>query len=197
MSSDRVGTIAGVDEVGRGPLAGDVLAAAVVLPDRHGISGIVDSKKISPKRRSMLSELIKEHAVAWQTGRASVEEIDEINILQASLLAMKRAVEQLGCKPDMVLVDGNRTPELAYPCESIIGGDSSIEVISAASIIAKVERDREMEQLDDIYPEYGFRRHKGYPTKQHLEALKKYGPCPIHRKSFAPVRRILALSRAM
>jgi ribonuclease HII len=197
MSSDRVGTIAGVDEVGRGPLAGDVLAAAVVLPDKHGIAGIVDSKKISPKRRSMLSGLIKEYAVAWQTGRASVEEIDEINILQASLLAMKRAVEQLGCIPDMVLVDGNRTPELAYPCEFIIGGDSSIEVISAASIIAKVERDREMEQLDDIYPEYGFRRHKGYPTKQHLEALKKYGPCPIHRKSFAPVRRILILSGAM
>lgn len=197
MNSRRIGTIVGVDEVGRGPLAGGVLAAAVVLPERHGISGIVDSKKISPKRRAALSKLIREHAVAWKIGRASVAEIDEINILQASLLAMKRAVEQLGCQPDMVLVDGNMTPELDYPCEAIVGGDSSVEVISAASIIAKVERDGEMEQLDEIYPEYGFRRHKGYPTKYHLEALQKHGPCPIHRRSFAPVRRLLALAEAM
>lgn len=197
MNSHRIGTIAGVDEVGRGPLAGGVLAAAVVLPERHGISGIVDSKKISPKRRSALSKLIRELAIDWQIGRASVAEIDEINILQASLLAMKRAVEQLGCQPDMVLVDGNRTPEIVYPCEAIVGGDDSVEIISAASIVAKVERDGEMEQLDEIYPEYGFRRHKGYPTKYHLEALQEHGPCPIHRRSFAPVKRILALSRAM
>lgn len=184
-------TIAGVDEVGRGPLAGDVVAAAVVLDDGHDISGIADSKKISPGKRSVIAETIRQQARAWSLGRASVAEIDSINILQASLLAMRRAVEALQTKPDMVLVDGNRVPELEYPCRAIVGGDSTIEVISAASIIAKVARDREMEDYDEQYPQYGFGRHKGYPTRQHLEALQKFGPCPIHRRSFAPVRRIM------
>ncbi len=184
-------SIAGVDEVGRGPLAGPVVAAAVVLPKNHGIEGLTDSKKLSPKRREKLAEEIKRSAVAWSIAESSREEIDEINILHASLLAMKRAVEQLSCKITRVLVDGNRVPELTVPAEAIIGGDAKIESISAASIIAKVERDRMMVEFHRHHPQYGFDSHKGYPTKQHLQALQRYGVLDQHRRSFRPVRMVL------
>ncbi|MGD8589366.1 MAG: ribonuclease HII [Chromatiales bacterium] len=187
----EVRLVAGVDEVGRGPLAGPVVAAAVILDPARPIPGLADSKKLTERRRETLAEQIRAQALAWALGRAEVEEIDRINILQASLLAMQRAVESLAIPPQRALVDGNRLPRLACEAQAIVGGDASVAVISAASIIAKVARDREMVELDLIHPDYGLARHKGYPTKQHLEALSRLGVSPIHRRSFAPVRRIL------
>lgn len=184
------GLVAGVDEVGRGPLAGDVVAAAVILGERVP-AGITDSKKLSPARREALSAEIKEQAVAWSLGRASVQEIDEMNILEAALLAMKRAVEGLSIEPQLVLVDGNRLPRWRYEARPIVGGDALEPAIGAASILAKVQRDSELMQLDTQYPEYGFGRHKGYPTREHLDALKTYGVLDIHRRSFGPVKRLL------
>lgn len=187
-----VARICGVDEVGRGPLAGPVVAAAVILDPTRPIAGLADSKKLSEVRREHLSELICAQALAWSLGRAEVEEIDAINILQASLLAMRRAVDGLATTPAYALVDGNRLPALACPGRAIVGGDDSEPSISAASIIAKVARDREMVALDARYPGYGLARHKGYPTKAHLEALGRLGVTAIHRRSFAPVRRLCA-----
>ncbi len=183
---------AGVDEVGRGPLAGDVVAAAVILDERAIPEGITDSKKLTPRRRELLAEQIKEAAIAWALGRASVQEIDQLNILQASMLAMQRAVRALPVTPARVQVDGNRCPELAVPTEAIVGGDASVPAIAAASIIAKVQRDQELDILDEQYPGYGFARHKGYPTKTHMEALQRLGVTPVHRKSFGPVKRLLS-----
>jgi len=183
--------IAGVDEVGRGPLAGPVVAAAVILDPMNPIQGLADSKKLTEKRREMLSEQIREHALAWALGRAEVDEIDQINILQASLLAMQRAVKGLSLIPHKAQVDGNRAPKLSCETETIIGGDSKVAAISAASIIAKVARDREMIELDGLYPGYGLAKHKGYPTKYHLDALLILGVTPIHRRSFGPVKRII------
>lgn len=183
--------VAGVDEVGRGPLAGPVVAAAVILDPRQPIEGLADSKKISEKKRERLALEIREKALAWALGRAEVEEIDNINILQASLLAMKRAVEQLPLAPHRALIDGNRCPQLDCPAEAIIKGDATVDVISAASIIAKVARDQEMVELDTHYPGYGLARHKGYPTKMHIAALQILGVSHIHRRSFGPVKRLL------
>lgn len=183
--------IAGVDEVGRGPLAGAVVAAAVILDPNNPVDGLVDSKKLTAKRREQLAQQIKNQALTWALGRAEVEEIDQINILQASMLAMQRAVTALTTAPQKVLVDGNRCPELAYPTQAIIKGDATVPVISAASIIAKVARDEEMIQLHQQFPGYGLDQHKGYPTKAHLQALQTLGVSPIHRKSFAPVKRLL------
>lgn len=183
--------IAGVDEVGRGPLAGPVLACAVILDPRYSVEGLDDSKKLSEKKREILNITIKQRAKCYAFGWASVREIDTINILQASLLAMKRAVERLGIVPDKVLVDGNHCPLMSTPAEAIIGGDSCVPVISAASIVAKVARDRLMGYFDKRFPQYGFAKHKGYPTRQHLEALDAYGILNIHRTSFGPVRERL------
>lgn len=180
--------VAGVDEVGRGPLAGAVVAAAVVLDPFSRIDGLRDSKQLSEKRRIELDLEIREKAISWCVARAEVEEIDEINILQASMLAMKRAVQGLDVEVDFVIVDGNRLPELSGPAEWLIKGDAKNDAIKAASIIAKVARDSEMVTLDEKYPEYGLARHKGYPTAAHLAALKTHGPSPIHRMSFAPCR---------
>ena len=182
---------AGVDEVGRGPLAGPVVAAAVVLDPERPIAGLADSKKLSEKRREQLADEIRNHALAWSLGRAEVEEIDDINILQASLLAMQRAVAGLQLAPELVLIDGNRCPALEYPSRAIVKGDSLVQAISAASIIAKVSRDREMRGLDAEFPGYGLASHKGYPSKKHLEALNSLGVTPVHRRSYAPVRRVL------
>ncbi len=183
--------VCGVDEVGRGPLAGPVVAAAVILDPWRPISGLDDSKKLTEKRREALYDEILDKALAWSLGRAEVEEIDRINILQASLLAMRRAVAGLAVAPGHALVDGNRLPELPCSAEAIVGGDGSVACISAASIIAKVSRDREMVALDARYPGYGLARHKGYPTKAHIEALGTLGVTEIHRRSFGPVRRLL------
>ena len=182
--------VAGVDEVGRGPLAGEVVAAAVILGE-HVPAGITDSKKLSPARREALSAEIKEQAVAWSLGRASAQEIDELNILEAALLAMKRAVEGLSIEPELVLVDGNRLPKWRYEARPIVGGDALEPAIGAASILAKVQRDSELMELDSQYPEYGFGRHKGYPTREHLDALKTHGVLDVHRRSFGPVKRLL------
>ena len=182
---------AGVDEVGRGPLAGPVVAAAVILDPAHPIDGLADSKKLTERRRNALDVEIREHALAWALGRAEVEEIDRINILQASLLAMQRAVAGLGQAAELVLVDGNRCPPLDYPSRAVVKGDSLVPAISAASIIAKVSRDREMVEMDARYPGYGLAGHKGYPCAKHLEALQTLGVTPIHRRSYAPVRRLL------
>ena len=183
--------IAGTDEVGRGPLAGEVVAAAVILDPATPIPGLNDSKKLSDKQRQQLVMLIKERALALAIGRSSVLEIDSLNILQASLLAMRRAVEALPLRPQLVYVDGNHSPDWSYQSKAIVRGDAKIPAIAAASVLAKVTRDREMEELDNLYPGYGLAKHKGYPTKQHLEALAKLGPSPIHRKSFAPVSGLL------
>ena len=183
--------IAGVDEVGRGPLAGPVVAAAVILDPKKPIDGLCDSKKMSANRRLEMSDKIKSNSLAWSLGRAEAKEIDEINILQASLLAMKRAIEVLNIEPDIVLVDGNYTPSINFKKKAIVKGDSFISEISAASIIAKVERDNEMIALDKIYPGYGFSSHKGYPTKQHIESLKRLGITDIHRITFSPVSKYL------
>lgn len=181
---------AGVDEVGRGPLAGSVVAAAVILPSDFSVP-LMDSKKLTAKARLLLVDKIKSGAVAWALGEASVAEIDKINILQASLLAMRRAVDALTIKPEMVLVDGNKLPVWDYAARAIIKGDQTEPTISAASIIAKVARDQMLVELDAQYPEYGFAKHKGYGTKAHMLALQEHGPCPWHRKSFAPVRNCL------
>ncbi len=184
--------VAGVDEVGRGPLAGPVIAAAVILDDAKPIEGLADSKTLSARRREDLSTLIKERALCWALGRAEVEEIDRLNILQASLLAMQRAVMVLSIQPELVLVDGNQAPKLVYPVTTVVRGDATVPSISAASILAKVARDAEMCDLDRHYPGYGFSAHKGYPTRAHMDALLKQGISPIHRRSFGPVREVLA-----
>jgi ribonuclease HII len=183
--------VAGVDEVGRGPLAGDVVAAAVILTDSPP-EGVTDSKMLTPERREALAERIRDEAVSWALGRATVAEIDELNILQASLLAMRRAVEALPIQPSLVLVDGNRLPEWHYEARAIVKGDLTEPSIGAASILAKVQRDAEMLALHEHHPAYGFDRHKGYPTKAHLAALETAGISPVHRRSFGPVRRLLA-----
>ena len=183
--------LAGVDEVGRGPLAGPVVAAAVILDPQRPVAGLKDSKKLSERRREALALEIRERALAWSLGRAEVEDIDRINILQASLLAMQRAVEGLGVTPQLVLVDGNRCPPLQVAARAVVKGDDRVAAISAASILAKVSRDREMVELDERYPGYGLAQHKGYPSKLHLEALQRLGVTPIHRRSYAPVRRLL------
>ena len=187
--------LAGVDEVGRGPLAGPVVAAAVILDPDRPIDGLRDSKKLSERRRQALAEQIQERALAWSLGRADVHEIDRINILQASLLAMQRAVAALSLAPELVLVDGNRCPRLDYPAQAVVRGDALVPAISAASIIAKVSRDREMVELDSRYPGYGLAKHKGYPSKAHLTALQSLGVTPVHRRSYAPVRRLLEEKR--
>jgi ribonuclease HII len=179
---------AGVDEVGVGPLAGPVVAAAVILDFKNPIDGLKDSKMLTAKKREALFLEIKEKSLAWAVGRAEVEEIDRINILQASLLAMQRAINALALKPQLVQVDGKYCPKINCAVQAIIGGDKLIPAISAASILAKVMRDTEMLIYDKIYPQYGFAQHKGYGTKLHLTALRENGPCPIHRKSFAPIR---------
>jgi len=186
-----VNWLAGVDEVGRGPLAGEVVTAAVILPAKHTITGLADSKKLTEKRRELLYIEITEQALSWAVGRCSVEEIDRLNILQATLLAMTRAVDELAVRPDFVAVDGNRLPQWSYPSEAVTRGDGRVEVISAASIIAKVTRDREMIAMDSRYPGYGFAEHKGYGSAAHLAALRKLGPTPIHRRSFAPVAALI------
>ena len=183
-------SICGVDEAGRGPLAGPVFAAAVILPEDMIIEGVNDSKKLSEKKREKLFDEIKEKAVAYSIASASVEEIESMNILQATLLAMKRAVEGLSVKADFAMIDGNKIPDLTIPAEAIVKGDAKSESIAAASILAKVSRDRLIKQLASQYPEYGFEKHKGYGTELHREAILKYGPCEIHRMSF--LKKILA-----
>lgn len=184
--------IAGVDEVGRGPLVGAVVTAAVILDPNNPIEGLNDSKKLSEKKRLLLAEEIKAKALAWSLGRAERHEIDEINILKATLLAMQRAVNGLKIHPDFVLIDGNKCPILTYPAQSVVKGDSLVPAISAASILAKVARDAEMDVLHQQYPQYGFAEHKGYPTAKHLAALKEHGPIMQHRRSFKPVRDALS-----
>lgn len=187
--------LAGVDEVGRGPLVGSVVAAAVILDPAQEIEGLADSKKLSEKKRLRLSDEIKAKALAWSISEASPKEIDSLNILHASMLAMERAVASLSIQPQFVLVDGNRVPAgIVVPANSVIKGDALAKCISAASIIAKVWRDNDMKRLDCAYPAYGFAKHKGYPTKAHFEALSVHGICPEHRKSFGPVKRLLGSS---
>ena len=185
------GYIAGVDEVGRGPLAGPVVTAAVILDPNRPILGLADSKKLTEKRRAILAAIIKQHALAWAIGRAEPEEIDKLNILQATLLAMKRAVEGLGIQPSHALVDGNQAPNLMCSVTTIIKGDQIEPAIGAASIIAKVSRDKEMILMEEAFPGYGFAKHKGYPTKMHQEALMKVGVTVIHRRSFKPVQLVI------
>lgn len=182
---------AGVDEVGRGPLCGDVVTAAVILDPENPIAGLNDSKKLTEKRREALFDEIQQKALSFCVARASVAEIDDINILQASLLAMHRAVAGLSIQPEYVLVDGNKVPKWPYKAEAVVKGDSRVPAIAAASILAKVTRDREMVALDSVYPGYGIAGHKGYPTKVHMEALQRLGVTPIHRRSYAPVRAAL------
>lgn len=183
--------LCGVDEAGRGPLAGPVFAAAVILDPRRPIAGLRDSKVLSALQRDRLAGEIRSHALAWAVAQASVEEIDSLNILQASMLAMKRAVESLAILPGHVLVDGNCCPRLKLPVEAVIGGDATVEAISAASILAKTGRDMLMIALDADFPAYGFARHMGYGTAMHLERLRAHGPCVVHRRSYAPVRALL------
>lgn len=183
--------IAGVDEVGRGPLAGAVVAAAVILDPAQAILGLADSKKLTAKKREALAAEIRLKALAWSLGRAEVEEIDRLNILQASFLAMQRALEGLAIQPDHVLIDGHLCPKINYSMEAIIGGDALIPAISAASILAKVSRDAELVLLDQLYPAYGFAQNKGYPTPAHLNAIHQHGVLPIHRRSFKPIKNLL------
>jgi ribonuclease HII len=185
------GLVAGVDEAGRGPLAGPVVAGAVILDPENPIDGLKDSKRLTALRRDILYAEIEEKALAWAVGRADVEEIDRINILQATMLAMQRAVAALQPAAEHALVDGNRCPDLACPAQAIVKGDSRVAAISAASIMAKVTRDREMLSLDVMYPGYGLAQHKGYPSKAHIQALENLGVSPVHRRSYAPVRRIM------
>lgn len=180
--------VCGVDEAGRGPLVGAVYAAAVVLGRDHGIVGLADSKKLTAARRELLAGQIRERALAWAIASASSVEIDQINILQATLLAMRRAVEGLDLVPDEVLIDGNRTPHLTVPARAIVKGDATVAEISAASILAKTARDASMHELHQQFPQYGFDRHKGYPTNEHLQALQQFGPLAEHRRSFGPVK---------
>ena len=191
LSWDTPGLMAGVDEAGRGPLAGPVVAAAVILDDRNPIQGLADSKVLTARRRDQLFDEIRAKALCCSVAEASVEEIDALNILQATLLAMRRAVEGLRLKPVLVLVDGNRLPTLSMRAEAIVKGDSKVAAISAASILAKVTRDRWCAELDTQYPQYGFAGHKGYGTAEHLQALQTHGACPQHRKTFSPVARVL------
>ncbi len=183
--------VAGVDEVGRGPLCGPVVTAAVILDPSRPILGLNDSKKLTEARREALFDEIREKALAWCIARAEVEEIDRLNILHATMLAMQRAVEGLSVTPKLALIDGNRCPKLAVPFAPVVQGDSQVPAIAAASILAKVSRDREMQEMEAQYPGYGIGGHKGYPTPVHLEALKRLGPTPIHRRSFGPVRALL------
>ncbi|MDO9095099.1 MAG: ribonuclease HII [Rubrivivax sp.] len=185
---DKPGLLAGVDEAGRGPLAGPVVAAAVILDELAPIKGLADSKTLSARRRERLFDEIRARALCCSIASASVEEIDRLNILQATMLAMKRAVEGLRILPHHVVVDGNRVPVLAMPVVALVKGDSKLAAISAASILAKVQRDRWCEELHAAHPQYGFATHKGYPTPEHLAALQAHGPCAVHRSSFAPVR---------
>ena len=187
------GLIAGVDEVGRGPLVGAVVTAAVILDPARPIVGLADSKKLSEKKRLALFDEVKEKALAWSLGRAEPHEIDELNILHATMLAMQRAVAGLPITPEFVLIDGNRCPALPMPAQAVVKGDSKVAEISAASILAKVTRDREMAELDAQYPQYGFAKHKGYPTADHLRLLAEHGAIAEHRRSFAPVKRALGL----
>jgi ribonuclease HII len=191
LNVDADTILAGVDEAGRGPLAGPVVAAAVILDSSHPISGLADSKALSAARREELARQIRVHASAWALGMASVEEIDRLNILQATLLAMQRAVRALAISPALVLVDGNCAPQLVCQVRTVVRGDASVQAISAASILAKVARDAMLTDLDSLYPGYGFAVHKGYPTAVHLRALEALGPTPVHRRSFGPVRRLL------
>jgi len=186
--------IAGVDEVGRGPLVGDVVTAAVILDPNKPIVGLTDSKKLSEKKLALLFEQINANALAVSIGRASPSEIDQLNILHATMLAMQRAVEGLAVTPDFVFIDGNRCPQLLMPSEAIVKGDLRVAEISAASIIAKVTRDREMLELDKLHPQYGFAQHKGYPTKAHFAALEAHGVIAEYRQSFKPVKAVLALT---
>lgn len=183
--------VCGVDEAGRGPLAGPVFAAAVILDPRRPIEGLRDSKKLSEAKRDQLAPLIREHAVAWAIAECSCEEIDSINILQATMLAMRRAVEALSTLPTIALIDGNRCPEMSVRAHAIVEGDDKVNAISAASILAKTARDAALVRLHDLYPQYGFDQHKGYGTALHLERLRQHGPSPAHRRSFAPVRGLL------
>ncbi|MEH6469603.1 MAG: ribonuclease HII [Halopseudomonas sp.] len=183
--------VAGVDEVGRGPLFGDVVTAAVILDPDNPIEGLADSKRLTVKRRDMLFDQIQTQALSWSVARASVTEIDQLNILHATMLAMQRAVLGLAIQPEYALIDGNRCPELSCPSEAVVKGDARVAAISAASILAKVCRDREMKAFDRRYPGYGLAKHKGYPTVLHLEALARLGVTPLHRRSFAPVKRLL------
>jgi len=184
--------VAGIDEAGRGPLAGSVVAAAVILDATRPIAGLTDSKKLSPARRAVLEQEIRQNALAWNVAEASHSEVDRLNILQASLLAMKRALLGLGIRPEQVLIDGNRLPCVdGYSMLAIVRGDLTEACISAASILAKEHRDRQMLELDRLYPEYGFARHKGYPTAMHRERLRQHGVSPVHRRSFGPVRELL------
>ena len=185
--------IAGVDEVGRGPLVGDVVTAAVILDPNQPIAGLTDSKKLSEKKRLALFPEIQQKALAWSIGRCSAQEIDQLNIFQATMLAMQRAVAGLAIQPDLVLIDGNKVPTLLMEAQAVVKGDLRVAQISAASIIAKVVRDQEMEALDKIYPQFGFAQHKGYPTKAHFAAIEQYGVIEQHRRSFAPVKRALGL----
>jgi ribonuclease HII len=184
-------TACGVDEAGRGPLAGPVYAAAVILDVRRPIAGLADSKALSEAKRERLADEIRRHSLAWAISSASVEEIDRLNILQASLLAMQRAVAALAIRPDEALIDGNRCPVLDMPARAIVGGDASVAAISAASILAKTARDAEMLRLHQLHPQYGFDRHKGYPTAAHIAALRRHGVATVHRRTFAPVRALL------
>ena len=202
MSLNHHPIICGVDEAGRGPLAGSVYAAAVILDANNPIIGLADSKKLSEKKRDFLSAEIKAKSLAWSIASCSAQEIDEINILQASLLAMKRAIESLVLSPELmekvnsgqliVQVDGNKCPKISWPCEAIVKGDGKVQAISAASILAKVARDAELYELDKTYPQYGFAKHKGYPTAYHVEMLKLYGVTKVHHLTYAPVKVILA-----
>lgn len=191
LSFDTPGLVAGVDEAGRGPLAGPVVAAAVILDELQPIKGLADSKVLSARRRETLFDEIRAKALCCCIAEASAAEIDELNILQATMLAMRRAVEGLRLKPAKVLVDGNRIPVLKVPAEAIVKGDAKVKAISAASILAKVHRDRLCQALHEAHPQYGFDGHKGYPTPEHLAALRQHGACPAHRRSFAPVRELL------
>lgn len=197
IEGGRILISAGVDEVGRGPLAGPVIAAAVILPVKFHVQDITDSKKLSPKKRLLLAGVIRERALCWSLGRAEVEEIDRVNIFNATLLAMRRAVESLSIMPDISLIDGKWAPDLSCATKTIIKGDEIEPSISAASIIAKVERDKEMCDLHSTYPNYGFDCNKGYATAQHLDALDTFGVCDVHRRSFDPVRRALGVQTCL
>jgi len=183
--------VAGVDEVGRGPLVGNVVAAAVILDPRRKISGLADSKKLTEAAREALAEEIRSNAVACAVAEADAAEIDSLNILHASMQAMARAINALPVRPEHCLIDGNRCPDVAFPCQPVVGGDALVQEIAAASILAKVHRDRQMYQLHDQHPQYGFDRHKGYPTRDHLAAIQQFGILTQHRRSFAPVRACL------
>ena len=192
MIAESGDLIAGVDEAGRGPLAGPVVAAAVILDPNNPIEGLRDSKKLSARVRERLADEIKKKALAWSIAHATVEEIDELNILEATMLAMKRAIVGLSVEPNLILVDGNRIPKMNYRINAVVKGDDKVPAISAASILAKTTRDSAMIELDARYPEYGFAKHKGYGVKQHIEAIRRYGILPVHRKSFSPVKEMLA-----